>query len=232
LTAVIVDCGERAYVEDATRPTLSRTAVATPSIAASTTSRISVDFNTPTNSTEMPVKPAPQRSTAPRSSLFSGLVQLILLVAALASAFAAGRYWNEIVSFVTGAPVASSQAPSSPTTSQPETNPDLAAAQALFEERRYDKALKSFADLVSKDGTNAEARYWLGRTHLEMKQPSDAVKQLSEAAKLDSKLPNIFVHLALAYEAAGDKKNATEALRRAIAPVESPVPTVTATPAG
>jgi tetratricopeptide (TPR) repeat protein len=102
----------------------------------------------------------------------------------------------------------------------------------LFEERRYDKARDSFIALVKKDAANAEYHYWMGRTHYELKQPAEAIKQLNEAVRLNERLPNVFVHLALAYEAAGDKKNALESLRRAITLSDSPTPAPTATPAG
>ena len=71
-----------------------------------------------------------------------------------------------------------------------------------------------------KQPANAEYRYWLGRAQFEAKQYQDAIKNLNEAAKLDDKLPNVFVHLALAYDAAGDRKNAAESLRRAIKDAE------------
>ena len=100
---------------------------------------------------------------------------------------------------------------------QTQVNPEVASARALFEERRYDKARDSLTNLVRKDPTNAEYRYWLGRTNYEMRQYSEAVKNLNEAAKLDDKLPNVFVHLGLAYDAAGDRRNAVENFRRAVA---------------
>src|SRR5205807_3150479 len=101
-------------------------------------------------------------------------------------------------------------------------NPEFAAARVLFEERRYEKARDRFAEFARKEPTNAEYRYWLGRAQFETKQYQDAIKNLNEAAKLDDKLPNVFVHLALAYDAAGDRKSAAESLRRAIAPSPTP----------
>lgn len=222
LTAVIVDCGERAYVEESTRPTVPRKAVAASFSAAPAPSRISVDFSEPATPTEMPAKPSPQSRASNRSSLVSGLVQLVLLIAALAATFVAGRKWDQIYSWLSGQPINSTQMTPATDTPAVPMNPNLAAAQALFEERRYDKARDGFAEVVKKDATQAEPHYWLGRAHYELKQYSDAVKQLSEAARLDDKLPLVFVHLALAYEAAGDKKNATESLRRAIAPTPAP----------
>ncbi len=232
LTAVIVDCGERAYVEESTRPTVPRKTV-TPSYTSASgaaPSRISVDFSESTSATDMPAKPVSRSASTNRTSLVSGLVQLILLIAALAAAFVAGRKWEQIYGFLSGQPSAANQASLSATPTPANVNPDLAAAIALFEERRYDKARDGFAGLVSKDATQAEPHYWLGRAHYELKQYSEAVKQLSEAARLDDKLPLVFVHLALAQEAAGDKKNAMESLRRALAPAAIPTPSPSSTP--
>ena len=232
LTAVIVDCGERAYAEESTRPTVPRKPVAASFSAAPAPSRISVDFSEPATSTEMPAKPSPQSPASKRSSLVSGLVQLVLLIAALAATFIAGRKWDQIYGWLSGQPVSTTQTTPANVTPAVSVNPNLAAAQALFEERRYDKARDGFAEVVKKDATQAEPHYWLGRAHYELKQYSDAVKQLNEAARLDDKLPLVFVHLALAYEAAGDKKNATESLRRAIAPTPAPTPAPSSTPNG
>ena len=230
LTAVIVDCGERAYVEESTRPTVSRKTI-TPSLAAApATSRISVDFSEPILAPHMPAKPATPSATAKRSSLVGGLVQLVFLIAALAATFVVGRKWDQLYGWLSGQPLSSTQATPANATPPVSINPDLAAAKALFEERRYDKARDGFAEVVKKDATQAEPHYWLGRAHYELKQYSDAIKHLNEAARLDDKLPLVFVHLALAQEAAGDKKNATESLRRAIAPTAAPTPVASPTP--
>ena len=230
LTAIIVDCGERAYVEESTRPTAPRKPV-TPSMAtAPATSRISVDFSEPTSANNMPAKPSSSSSSPRRSSLVSGLVQLVLLLAALAAAFVTGRKWDQIYSFLSGQPAASTAATPAATSAPAPVNPDLAAAKALFEERRFDKARDGFAELVKKEASQAEAHYWLGRAHYELKQYAEAVKQFNEAARLDDKLPLVFVHLALAYDALGDKKNATENLRRAATSPALTTPPLSSTP--
>lgn len=229
LTAVIVDCGERAYVEDSTRPTVPRKAV-TPSYASASASgpapsRISVDFSDSNPANEMPAKTATNTASSNSSSLFSGLVQLVLLIAAIAGAFFLGRNWDQVYSFLSGQPVATTAATPATVATPVQANPDLAAAKALFEEKRFDKARDGFAELIKKDATQAEAHYWLGRSQYELKQYADAIKQLSEAARMDDKLPLVFVHLALAYDAIGDKKNVSDSLRRAIATPTKPSPT-------
>lgn len=225
LTAVIVDCGERAYVEDSTRPTVPSKAYSPSYAAAPASSRISVDFSNSNSATEMPTKPATHTASSNTSSLFSGLLQLVLLITAIVGAFFLGRNWDQVYSFVSGQPAATVAATPATVASPVQANPDLAAAKALFEEKRFDKARDSFAELMKKDATQAEAHYWLGRSQYELKQYPDAIKQLSEAARMDDKLPLVFVHLALAYDAIGDKKNVSDSLRRAIAMPTTPSPT-------
>ncbi|MFN7930238.1 MAG: protein phosphatase 2C domain-containing protein [Blastocatellia bacterium] len=230
LTAVIADCGERAYVEEATRPTVPRSAISL-AAAAATPSRISVDFEETLPTAKPLAKPATAPTVAKRSSLVSGLVQLVLLVALIVAAVVIARNWEQLYGWVMGKPPASAAA-GTPASTPVKIDPDLAAAQALFEEKRYDKARESFTALVAKDGNNAEYRYWLGRSHYELKQPAEAVKQLTEAAKLNDKLPSVFVHLARAQEAAGDKKGASESLKRAVATPETTPLAISPTPAG
>jgi len=224
LTAIVVDFGERAYVEEPTRPAAT---ASLPSSSAS--SRINVDFS-PAETAERLINPVTERSRrtmtkTPRSSksssLLSGLVQLVVLLILLGAAFAGGLYYEQVKAWVTGR--VAQQANLAPGNGSTPQNPELAAARALFEERRYEKARDRFAEFVRKEPANAEYRYWLGRAQFETKQYSEAIKNLNEAAKLDDKLPNVFVHLGLAYDAAGDRRNAAESLRRAIAQ-PSPTP--------
>ncbi len=224
LTAIVVDFGERAYVEEPTRPAAS---VSLP-LSAAASSRINVDFSPNVESSEGKVKSVAKRrersmtnSTSKSGSLLSGLVQLVVLLMLLGAAFVGGRYYDQIKAWVTGKTAQSANL--APGNGQAPQNPEFAAARVLFEERRYEKARDRFAEFARKEPTNAEYRYWLGRAQFETKQYQDAIKSLNEAAKLDDKLPNVFVHLALAYDAAGDRKNAAESLRRAIAQ-PSPTP--------
>jgi protein phosphatase len=225
LTAVVVDFGERDYAEEQTRP---MTAVKAAAASASNHnddaagSRISVDFDREqerglaarvfgqarhSGSASKPTQ---------RGSLANSLFQLLLLVALLGGAFLAGRYYDQIYALVWGTPAPSSvsngQAPD-----QPQANPELAAARALFEEKRFDKARDGFAALLSREPANAEYRYWLGRAQLETKQYQDAARNLNEAARQNDKLPGVFLYLALASDALGNRQAVSENLKRAVA---------------
>ena len=156
--------------------------------------------------------PTPVATSAPtfkrHDLLLLGFYLVLLMVA-----FGLGRYYENLLAWVNGelAP------PLNRTTlGNGASDPELAAARALFEERRYDKARERLMQLAAAKPENAELRYWLGRADYEMKLYPDAVKHLNEAVRLDANLPDVYVHLALAYSALNDKKNLEESLKKAL----------------
>ncbi len=169
----------------------------------------------PNNATERVMNNAPQTTTAAKAQsintrdvLLLGFYLVLLMVA-----FGVGRYYENLLAWVNGEPVSSLNRT---TLSNGASDPEVAAARALFEERRYDKARERLSQLSAAKPDNAELRYWLGRADYELKQYPDAVKHLNEAARLDANLPDIHVHLALAYSALNDKKNLEESLKKAL----------------
>jgi protein phosphatase len=222
LTAVVVDFGERAYAEEQTRP--MPTIGLADAAGENAGSRISVDFNREQKPASLAEKvfhrPKPTGEAKARRgrTLANSLLQLALLALVVAGAFLAGRYYEQLYALVWGQPAPSSTpAAQTGAIDQPQASPDLASARALFEEKRFDKAREGFAALASKEPANAEYRYWLGRAQLELKQYQEAAKNLSEAAKLNDRLPGVFLHLALAYDALGNRQGVSENLRRAAA---------------
>ncbi|HYE73592.1 MAG TPA: protein phosphatase 2C domain-containing protein [Blastocatellia bacterium] len=240
LTAVVVDVGERRYVEalnaseidEVTRPKVT-SAIMSGKAAETSRFSVAVDENnqTSTKANQMSSRnPAPTRAkSSNKSSNLIGFIQLLLLLAAFVGVFFAGRYWDQLYAWVLGR--TSNPTVTNQNGNAPSINPELAAAQALFEEKRYDKARDRFTEFVRQDPNNAEFRYWLGRAQYELKQSQEAVRNLSEAARLNERLPLVFVHLAIAQDAAGDRKGANESLRRAVSLTESASPAPTATSA-
>lgn len=221
LTAVVVDFGERAYAEEQTRPMVTTGSADTS--GENTGSRISVDFNSEKKPASLAEKvfhrpkPTGEEKARRNSTLAGSLLQLALLALLVAGAFLAGRYYDQLYALIWGHAPASTPAAQTGVIDQPQASPELASARALFEEKRFDKARDGFAALVSKDPANAEYRYWLGRAQLELKQYQEAAKNLSEAAKQNDRLPGVFLHLALAYDALGNRQGVSENLRRAAA---------------
>jgi serine/threonine protein phosphatase PrpC len=163
-------------------------------------------------------KPVNTPANTKKSNAFGrDLAGLVFYVLLLAVAFGAGRYYEELVSWVTGAPL---RVENRATLGNRTSDPEVAAARALFNERRYPEARERLAHLLAAKADNAEVRYWLGRTSYELKQYPEAAKHLSEAARLDARLPDVYLHLALAYSAQGDKKNVDEALKKAVVPAQ------------
>lgn len=150
-----------------------------------------------------------EASTFHRRDLLSLGFYLVLLMVA----FGLGRYYEDLLAWMNGEPVSTLNRT---TLGNGASDPELAAARALFEERRYDKARERLAQLAAAKPENADLRYWLGRADYELKQYPDAVKHLNEAVRLDANLPDVYVHLALAYSALNDKKNLEENLKKAL----------------
>jgi predicted Zn-dependent protease len=127
--------------------------------------------------------------------------------------FAVGRYYEQVYIWISGgAPVSGRADPGVVPSDQ--SDPELAAARVLFEEKRFEKAREQLMELVRRNPENAGYRFWLGRTDYELKSYPDAIRNLNEAARLDARMPDVYRHLARAYEAIGDRRNMEESLRR------------------
>lgn len=155
-----------------------------------------------------PAAPVTQSSFKGRDFALLGFYVVLLAVA-----FGVGRNYNELLAWVTGEPA---PALNQTTLRSPSNDPELAAARALFEERRYDKARERLVQLVAAKPGNGETLFWLGRSEYELKLYPDALKHLTDAARLDPTLPNVYIHLALAQLAGGDKKTAEDSLKKAL----------------
>jgi len=111
------------------------------------------------------------------------------------------------------------------------TDPEINAAFARHLEGFSDEARTRINAVLTANPASAEAHFFLGRLDLDQKKYEEAVTHLSQAAKLDANLPDVWVHLALAYLGLGQTRNATDALQRIIAP-SAPTPNTDAPQAG
>jgi protein phosphatase len=96
------------------------------------------------------------------------------------------------------------------------SDPDVAAAFALHLASRATEARRQLDDLLVANPKNAEAHLFLGRIDYDQKQYQDAITHLSEAARIDPNLLDVWEHLALAYMATGQNRNAVDSIQRAI----------------
>ncbi len=112
-------------------------------------------------------------------------------------------------------------------------NPEINAAFARHLEGRPEEALSRINKVLTANPNNAEAFFFLGRIEYDQKRFAEAVDHLNQAAKLDANLPDVRVHLAMAYLGLGQSRNAVDALQHIIAPASpSPSPTTSAPAAG
>ena len=216
LTAIVVDLGARAYL-GAEQRSMNNTGAAAAS-AAAPASRIEVDWRA---NTVKPVAtiPAPgaeaktnHQGGSKRKS--RGLIGWAILAIIVALAFVIGRNYDQVYAWVVGR--LDLKSPSANATTQV-SDPELAAARVLFEEKRYEKAREQLVVIAQKRPESAETHFWLGRTHLETKDYPKAIEELNEAARLNPQLPDVYLYLARAYEGVGDRRKMEDALRRATA---------------
>ena len=93
------------------------------------------------------------------------------------------------------------------------TDPEISAAFARHLEGLSDEARTRIGAVLTANPANAEALYYLGRIDLDQKKYDEAANRLSQAAKLDPKLPDVWGRLAAAYLGLGQPRNALDALR-------------------
>ena len=211
LTGIIVDLGARQYravevVAQSSAPPVQ------------TGSRIEVEFRPPAEpaetgpaaTAESPKQVAKGRPTGRFGREFK---QIFIGLVVVLAGFAVGRYYEQVYIWFTGGAAVSGRADPGVVPSD-QSDPELAAARVLFEEKRFEKAREQLIELVRRNPENAGYRFWLGRTDYELKSYSEAIRNLNEAARLDARLPDVYRHLARAYEAIGDRRNMEESLRR------------------
>jgi serine/threonine protein phosphatase PrpC len=216
LSAIVVDFGEFVYRSiDAS----------TASFSPAAPSRIEVELR-PNSS---PTSPSPATSVTSTASPAESPIEprekpsqpqhvfrnILVLLAVVAIGILIGRYYGKAQAWVMEDVIGSASPQSTAGTVVPQPpDPDLAAARVLFEERRFEKAREQLSELIRRSPENAEYRFWHGRSEYELKNYTEAIADLNEAARLDKDLPDVYEHLARAYGAIGDRRNMEESLRR------------------
>lgn len=209
LTAVVVDFGERTYIQSD---------VPKPPVFVSPARRIEVDVRSqdesrPSSETaSVPAEvPAPRSSRGGSHVVRNGLILMAVIVIGIAI----GRYYDTIRSWVDQSLARVEGTPSpTPGPVPAALDPELAAARVLFEEQRFEKARDQLNELVRRSPDRADYHYWLGLTSIELKEYEGAIRELNEAVRLDDRLPGVHGHLARAYKAVGDRRKMEESLRR------------------
>jgi serine/threonine protein phosphatase PrpC len=90
----------------------------------------------------------------------------------------------------------------------------LQAARDAFDRGDYQAAGLAFSALLQRDPQNATVHYWLGRSQLEQGQYAQAARSFEQALAIAPGLHDAYVQAAAAYEAAGNRAKAAEAIAR------------------
>lgn len=212
LTAIIVDCGSFGYGAASVDAASAVNGTTAPG------SRIEVDLRERRISgAESGVSVSPALDVEERRAPRRGWLVRLIGLGCLVSAAVVSYYYLDEIS-VWGEDQLKRfgiNRSYSPAIGSRAVDPELAAARVLIEEKRYDKAREQLAALRARQVQNAEVHYLLGRANLELRNYPEAIGELNEAARLDAALPDVYLYLARAYDAIGDRRMKEESLRRA-----------------
>ncbi|MBK9315017.1 MAG: Stp1/IreP family PP2C-type Ser/Thr phosphatase [Acidobacteria bacterium] len=261
LTAIVVDIGSRDYIEEPTRPVQAPRSVVPSRPVPPPAKKIEVDLSaTSAPESTMPPpavetaapgqsQPAPFRAKppAPRydeavagSNLtekggISELMKWSLLGVALIAGLLIGSFFGRpIVEQLSGSPAKIGSLQSQSNQASP-GDPEISAAYARFLEGFRDEGRKRLNLALTSNPNSAEAHYYLGRIDYAEGRFDEAVNHLNQAARTDPNLPNIQLHLAMAYMSIGQMRNARDILQQVVGattpqPVASPSPAAGASP--
>jgi predicted Zn-dependent protease len=104
------------------------------------------------------------------------------------------------------------------------------SAYARFLEGHPAEARQRLTRLLLDNTENAEAAFYLGRIDYAEGKFDDSIVRLSQAMKLEPNLPEIRIHLAMAYLSVGQQRNAKDVLQQMVAPPFPPPPSASPSP--
>ncbi len=271
LTAIIVDIGEREYVEEPTRPApkMARANAATGGPTTRSTGRIEVDLTEAPPVESRPERPPQpkyrsgplvdkeERKTSqtqlvsnvgaesdaagtmsrgvsrnfgrnlPQKGELSNVMKLSMLFATLLAGVIIGSLFgrpigNRFDSLFGRRDILQG-------VDRPPADAEVSAAYARFLEGKAAEGRQQLSQVLAVKPNHAEAHYYLGRIDYAEGKYEDAVNHLSQAFKDDPNLPDIRIHLAMAYISIGQARTARDILQQVITP-SSPTPTPTPSP--
>ncbi len=95
-----------------------------------------------------------------------------------------------------------------------ETAKQIKTAQEAVEKGDSLTAVNLLAGIVVREPQNADARYWLGRAHLEQGEYAKARENFEEAIKVQAKIADFYLYAAVAQKALGNKAKADDLLEQ------------------
>ncbi|QQS46992.1 MAG: protein phosphatase 2C domain-containing protein [Acidobacteriota bacterium] len=250
LSAIVVDIGAREYIEEPTRPVPASRAAAQPAQIPVPARKIEVDLSGPaepvatvprTAEPHPPVQSGPLRTRppgpkyseaaaavkSPEKGEVSELMKWSLVGLALIAGIVIGIIFGRTIAGKLPISLGQGGPSGSPSVDTRTSDPEVTAAYARFLEGFRDEARNRLNLVVTANPNNAEAHYYLGRIAYAEGRYDEAVNQLSQAARLDSKLPDVQIYLAMAYISIGQMRNARDLLHQAVG-AASPAPSPSA----
>jgi TolA-binding protein len=275
LTAIIVDFGQRDYVEEQTRPApkiaRAKAAPVTGVVAPRPTNRIEVDLTGPQsigtktehppqsnfrsgvllgneeirtsqshNAATMSGDKRPEKTTGSglqQKGELPGIMKVSLLLVALIAGVIIGSLFGKPLGERFSNLFGDGGIYQEKGIVRPPTDAEVSAAYARFLEGRGAEGRQQINNVLTANPNHAEAMFYLGRMDYAEGKYDDAINHLSQALKLDPKLPDVRVHLAMAYLSIGQARNAKDILQQVVTPSSptspaSPSPTPSASPVG
>lgn len=247
LTVILVDFGERIYEDEPTRPArparAEKAEAAAPSgipIPRPASRVIEVDLTsiqtgaaadaetetgvppTAPSGTPLPQTASTVKTKVELSRFMKWSLLLISLMIGLILGVLVGRPIADRFQSLFGPRTIYDQA----RIEQPPRDAEVNAAFARHLEGKTDEARQRLNQVLIANPNHAEASFYLGLIDYDQGKFDEAVNRLQQAAKLDPRLPNVQVRLAMAYLSIGQMRTARDVLQQMVAPT-SPVPTPT-----
>ncbi len=103
-------------------------------------------------------------------------------------------------------PAAAATHPPSPGAARVDLSGPIQAAQYQFHAGNYAEAIATLQAASSRDASNAEVCYWLGRSYYELRDYDNAISQMGKAAALDARNSVYHEWLGRAYGGKADRE--------------------------
>lgn len=253
LTVVVVDFGERDYVEEPTRPARAvQPQAAVPSGAAfpRPVKRIEVSLSETTESgSAIPPPTGPsgeaakesstvlhqdlsgRKSVLPKKGELSKAMKWSLLAVALIVGVLIGSLFGKPITDRLDRLFGNRAIYDKAGIERPPGDPEVNAAYARHLEGKSDEARDRLNKVLTNNPNHAEANFYLGLIDYDQTRFDESINHLSQAAKLDPSLPNVQIRLAMAYLSIGQMRNARDVLQNVVKPAGQVAPGAAASPA-
>ncbi len=215
LTAVIVALGRapKALARRSEQMSARAVKAASPTAAAvaARANRIEVDFGEPArieSATYKQIDPTtarisfdePEEKKSTTRKIIYVLIALVLLAAAFYGGLRASEFFRKKTSDARTVTI--------------EVAEPMQAGRDAFNKQDYQRATAEFDAATKREPANAEARYWLGRSHMEQGQYEKALQNFEEAIRIQPAMTEAYLQAAAAYSIEGKRDKADRMMKQ------------------